>query len=138
MHCRDISSESMRYFWTAMTEFMQDTDLLNVSIKDIKVNKERMIDCARRNFCTVTELANYLVHIDKISFREAHEIVADVVGYLNEKHLLADQISLNELNMFCQRLFNFSTKMTEQDLKAALDPVKNETMQVAKELLTLT
>lgn len=125
MHCRDISSESMRYFWTAMTEFMQDTDLLNVSIKDIKVNKERMIDCARRNFCTVTELANYLVRIDKISFREAHEIVADVVGYLNEKHLLADQISLNELNMFCQRLFNFSTKMTEQDLKAALDPVKN-------------
>lgn len=125
MHCRDVSSESVRYFWTAMTEFLQDADLLNVAIFDMKINKDRMLECARRNFCTVTELANYLVRIDKISFREAHEIVADVVGYLNEKRMMADQITLAELNMFCQRLFKFTSKMTEDDLKAALDPVKN-------------
>ena len=125
MHCRDISTESVRYFWTAMTEFLHDTDLLNASLREMKVHKEHMIESARRNFCTVTELANYLVRIDKISFREAHEIVADVVGYLNEKHLMADQITLDELNMFCQKLFNFTSKLTADDLKAALDPVKN-------------
>lgn len=125
MHCRDISTESVRYFWTAMTEFLQDADLLNASLREMKVHKEHMVESARRNFCTVTELANYLVRIDKISFREAHEIVADVVGYLNEKHLMADQITLDELNMFCQKLFNFTSKITADDLKAALDPVKN-------------
>lgn len=125
MHCRDISTESVRYFWTAMTEFLQDADLLNASLREMKVHKEHMVESARRNFCTVTELANYLVRIDKISFREAHEIVADVVGYLNEKHLMADQITLDELNMFCQKLFNFTSKLTAEDLKAALDPVKN-------------
>ena len=125
MHCRDISTESVRYFWTAMTEFLQDADLLNASLREMKVHKEHMVESARRNFCTVTELANYLVRIDKISFREAHEIVADVVGYLNEKHLMADQITLEELNMFCQKLFNFTSKLTAEDLKAALDPVKN-------------
>lgn len=125
MHCRDISTESVRYFWTAMTEFLQDADLLNASLREMKVHKEHMVESARRNFCTVTELANYLVRIDKISFREAHEIVADVVGYLNEKHLMADQITLDELNMFCQKLFNFTSKLTADDLKAALDPVKN-------------
>ena len=125
MHCRDISTESVRYFWTAMTEFLHDTDLLNASLREMKVHKEHMVESARRNFCTVTELANYLVRIDKISFREAHEIVADVVGYLNEKHLMADQITLDELNMFCQKLFNFTSKLTADDLKAALDPVKN-------------
>lgn len=125
MHCRDISTESIRYFWTAMTEFLQDADLLNASLREMKVHKEHMVESARRNFCTVTELANYLVRIDKISFREAHEIVADVVGYLNEKHLMADQITLEELNMFCQKLFNFTSKLTAEDLKAALDPVKN-------------
>ena len=125
MHCRDISTESVRYFWTAMTEFLQDADLLNASLREMKVHKEHMVESARRNFCTVTDLANYLVRIDKISFREAHEIVADVVGYLNEKHLMADQITLDELNMFCQKLFNFTSKLTAEDLKAALDPVKN-------------
>lgn len=125
MHCRDISTESVRYFWTAMTEFLHDADLLNASLREMKVHKEHMVESARRNFCTVTELANYLVRIDKISFREAHEIVADVVGYLNEKHLMADQITLDELNMFCQKLFNFTSKLTAEDLKAALDPVKN-------------
>lgn len=125
MHCRDISTESVRYFWTAMTEFLQDADLLNASLREMKVHKEHMVESARRNFCMVTELANYLVRIDKISFREAHEIVADVVGYLNEKHLMADQITLEELNMFCQKLFNFTSKLTAEDLKAALDPVKN-------------
>lgn len=125
MHCRDISTESVRYFWTAMTEFLQDADLLNASLREMKVHKEHMVESARRNFCTVTELANYLVRIDKISFREAHEIVADVVGYLNEKHLMADQITLEELNMFCQKLFKFTSKLTAEDLKAALDPVKN-------------
>ena len=125
MHCRDISTESVRYFWTAMTEFLQDADLLNASLREMKVHKEHMVESARRNFCTVTELANYLVRIDKISFREAHEIVADVVGYLNEKHLMAYQITLDELNMFCQKLFNFTSKLTADDLKAALDPVKN-------------
>ena len=125
MHCRDISTESVRYFWTAMTEFLQDADLLNASLREMKVHKEHMVESARRNFCTVTELANYLVRINKISFREAHEIVADVVGYLNEKHLMADQITLEELNMFCQKLFNFTSKLTAEDLKAALDPVKN-------------
>lgn len=125
MHCRDISTESVRYFWTAMTEFLQDADLLNASLREMKVHKEHMVESARRNFCTVTELANYLVRIDKISFREAHEIVADVVGYLNEKHLMADQITLEELNMFCEKLFNFTSKLTAEDLKAALDPVKN-------------
>ena len=125
MHCRDISTESVRYFWTAMTEFLHDADLLNASLREMKVHKEHMVESARRNFCTVTELANYLVRIDKISFREAHEIVADVVGYLNEKHLMADQITLDELNMFCRKLFNFTSKLTADDLKAALDPVKN-------------
>ena len=125
MHCRDISTESVRYFWTAMTEFLHDADLLNASLREMKVHKEHMVESARRNFCTVTELANYLVRIDKISFREAHEIVADVVGKKKKKHLMADQITLDELNMFCQKLFNFTSKLTADDLKAALDPVKN-------------
>lgn len=131
MHCRDISTESMRYFWTGMTEFIHDTDLLKVSLRNVKINKDRMLSAARKNFCTVTELANYLVRIDKISFREAHAIVAEIVGYLNEKNLFADQISLEEINHFCQKLYGFTSKLTTEDVVLALDPVKNAQSKVS-------
>ena len=125
MHCRDISSESLRFFWTAMQEFEADLDLMNVTLHDLKINAEHMIESAKRNFCTVTELANYLVRLDKISFREAHEIVAHLVGYMNEHKKRADEITLDELNSFCTQMFGFASKLTAEDLKKALDPVPN-------------
>ena len=121
----------MRYFWTAMTEFIHDTDLLKVSLRNVKINKDRMLSAARKNFCTVTELANYLVRIDKISFREAHAIVAEIVGYLNEKNLFADHISLEEINHFCQKLYGFTSKLTTEDVVSALNPVKNAQSKVS-------
>ena len=125
MHCRDISTESVRYFWTAMQEFEASIELLKVTLSGIKVNADRMLENARSNFCTVTELANYLVRIDKISFREAHGILAEIVAYMNDNKRKANEITLQEVNDFCQKLYGFSTKMTEEDVQNALDPVKN-------------
>ena len=130
MHCRDVSTESVRYFWTAMHEFIAEIDLLKVTLKDLKINKERMLQSAKSNFCTVTELANYLVRKDEISFREAHEIVAHLVGYMNEHKKRADEITIEELNGFCQEMFGFTSKMTQDDVNNALDPVKNAQSKV--------
>ena len=71
-HGRDTSVEAPRYFYTALSEMEADFALLNVTVKTLSVRKERMYENAARNFCTVTELANYLVRHDGISFREAH------------------------------------------------------------------
>ena len=130
MHCRDVSTESVRYFWTAMHDFIAEIDLLKVTLKDLKINKERMLQSAKSNFCTVTELANYLVRKDEISFREAHEIVAHLVGYMNEHKKRADEITIEELNGFCQEMFGFTSKMTQDDVNNALDPVKNAQSKV--------
>lgn len=71
-HCRDSSTEAMRFVWTALQEFEADLALLNVTIKTLTLKKERMLQAAVQNYCTVTELANYLVRHDGISFRSAH------------------------------------------------------------------
>ena len=132
MHCRDISTETIRYLWTAFHEFNAELDLLAVTYPGIKVNKSRMVESAKKNFCTVTELANYLVRTDGISFREAHTIVADVVGYMQEKGLRADQITVEEINGFCEKLYGFTTRMTQEDVARALDPVRNAESKVVK------
>ena len=124
MHCRDISTESVRYFWTAMTEFLQDADLLNASLREMKVHKEHMVESARRNFCTVTELANYLVRHDNIAFREAHHIVAGVVGNMYDRGLSCADIDRKAINEVSMPNFGFETTMTDELIREALDPVR--------------
>lgn len=121
-HGRDTSVETPRYFYTALSEMEADFALLTVTINTLSVRKQRMYDCAARNFCTVTELANYLVRHDDISFREAHEIIAHVVGAMNEKGLTAIDIDRNAVEKATKELFGFDTKLTDELIREALDP----------------
>ena len=105
-------------------EMKEMCELMEVSIKGITVKKDRMLETARGNFCTVTELANYLVRHDKISFRMAHDIVADVVAYMIEHNKKADEIGTDVVNPIFMRLFGRTTSMTDEEVRAALDPTK--------------
>lgn len=121
-HCRDTSVETPRYFYTALSEMESDFALLTVTIKTLSVNKERMLENARKNFCTVTELANYLVRHDGISFREAHEIIAHVVGAMCDAKKTSADIDRAAVNAATQSLFGFETKLSDAMIAEALDP----------------
>lgn len=122
MHCHDVSHESMRYLGNAIKEFDAQIDLFVATLRNIQYRPERMLERARSNFCTVTELANWLVRIDGVSFRTAHEACGSLVAYMIERHLRSDQISLEDLNINCQ-LHGFTTKMTDNQVREALDPL---------------
>ena len=123
-HCEDMCGESANYLFPGIEEFKVMCELMEVSIRGISVKKEHMLEKARCNFCTVTELANYLVRHDKISFRMAHDIVAGVVAYMTEHHKNADEIGTAEVNPIFEKLFGRKTSMTDEEVRAALDPVK--------------
>lgn len=123
-HCEDMCGEAANYLFPGIHEMKVMCELMEVSIKGLKINKERMVETAKGNFCTVTELANYLVRHDNISFRMAHDIVADVVAYMIANNKKADEIGVDVVNPIFQRLFNRTTTMTDEEVRAALDPVK--------------
>lgn len=52
-------------------------------INSTKLNIDRMANIAGKNFSTATELANYLVMVHNVPFREAHHIVGSLVGELH-------------------------------------------------------
>lgn len=123
-HCEDMCGESANYLFPGIEEMKVMCELMEVSIKGITVKKDRMLENARGNFCTVTELANYLVRHDNISFRMAHDIVADVVAYMIEHNKKADEIGTDVVNPIFMKLFGRTTTMTDEEVRAALDPVK--------------
>lgn len=124
-HSRDISSEAIRFFWYALKEAEAQMQLTIPTIKTLQVNRDVMLKKAGENFCTVTELANYLVRYDGISFRAAHEIVGAVVVKAMSKHLTALEINKALVNDTCLKLFNMETSLTDELINEALDPVLN-------------
>ncbi len=123
-HCEDMCGEAANYLFPGIEEMRVMCELMEVSIKGISVKKDRMLETARGNFCTVTELANYLVRHDNISFRMAHDIVADVVAYMIEHNKKADEIGTDVVNPIFMKLFGRTTSMTDEEVRAALDPIK--------------
>lgn len=124
-HSRDSSMESGRFVWAAMQEFEAILALLSITIQTLKLNRERMLENALVNFSTVTELANYLVRHDGISFRSAHNVVAMLVGYMQENKKLANEITVKDLAPICKSLLNYDTELTDELIQEALDPVRN-------------
>ena len=110
--------------YIAMQEMEADIALLNVTVKTLGVKPKRMLNNARKNFCTVTELANYLVRYDGVSFREAHEIIADVVANMCDRELTSADINREAINEVSRSLFNFETKLTDELVREALDPCR--------------
>lgn len=123
-HCEDMCGEAANYLFPGIEEMKVMCELMEVSIKGISVKKDRMLETAQGNFCTVTELANYLVRHDNISFRMAHDIVADVVAYMIEHNKKADEIGTDVVNPIFMKLFGRTTSMTDEEVRAALDPIK--------------
>lgn len=121
-HSKDTSVEATRYLYEAMHDMEIDFTLANITIGTLKVKKDRMRDNALRNFCTVTELANYLVRYDDISFRQAHHIVADVVGKLCNEGVDSSHINRERVNEAMKEQLGMETKLTDELVKEALDP----------------
>lgn len=124
-HCRDISSESIHFLFTALDEAETAMALTIPTIQTLQVNKDIMYKKARENFCTVTELANYLVRIGQFSFRSAHEIVGHIVVNMLQQKKNASHIGLKDVDSVCNELFQRTSGLSESEIHHALDPKEN-------------
>jgi len=118
----DIAMEAPHYLWDGFREMTASFEILRATASTLMVKKARMVETAKGNFCTVTELANTLVRRDKISFREAHEIVAMVVDFMITHAKKADEIGHEVIDEIFGRMFGGKTCLTDEEIHAALDP----------------
>jgi argininosuccinate lyase len=65
----------------------------------IKVDREAMAAAARQGHATATDLAEYLVR-KGVSFREAHEAVAQAVRFAESRNCGLPDLKLTELQRF--------------------------------------
>ena len=59
--------------------------VLNEVLKNLRPNKQKMLDLANSGFITATDLADYLVKNHSIPFRKAYQTTATIVNYGRKK-----------------------------------------------------
>jgi argininosuccinate lyase len=66
-------------------------------IKDLKVNKENMLEMAKSGFSTATDLADWLVKNLHIPFRQCHHITGQIVKMAEDKNCDLEELDLSDM-----------------------------------------
>jgi argininosuccinate lyase len=74
----DSEGESQAAGYEAFTSAGRVLDLLATLIASIRIDKDRVAGNISRSCITITELADSLVRLEGLSFRQAHEVAASV------------------------------------------------------------
>ncbi|AGB41563.1 argininosuccinate lyase [Halobacteroides halobius DSM 5150] len=111
-------------------------EVMSRMLANTKFNRDKMIEATEKGFVNATDVADYLVEED-IPFRQAHEIVGELVFYCLEKDKKLSDLSLEEWGQFSE-VFNEDIYQVI-DIKNCVDnrnvvggPAKDEVLRVIK------
>ncbi len=93
---------------------------MNGMLKDLKVNEDRMQVGAGRAYSTATDLADWLVRVLGLPFRDAHHVTGQIVSLAEISGKTLDEISLDEMQMIEPKITNdvFSVLSVENSVKS--------------------
>ena len=111
----DSEDDLQPLVFTMFADARRALRLLAGALETAQVDVKLMADRARRDFLTVTELADTLVRREGLSFREAHALVAEAVRACGPRD---DPASLAE----ALRKARPALQLTIQEIEHCLDP----------------
>ena len=75
----------------------QSLKIFNEILKNVSPNKKRMLELAYSGYITATDLADYLVKNNSMSFRKAYQKTALLVNLAEKKKKKLNELSLEDL-----------------------------------------
>jgi argininosuccinate lyase len=87
--------------------------------------KENMMMRLREGYSTMTELADTLVRLHGLGFRQAHDIVVEVTLEAIKRGIRAEDISPEMVEKASTKIVGKPLKVPAEELLEALDPVNN-------------
>jgi len=111
----DSEDDLQPLVFTMFSDARRALQLIAGAMQTAQVNAEAMADRARRDFLTVTELADTLVRSEGLSFREAHALVAESVracGSRDDPRTLADELLKSRPTL----------RLSREEIERCLDP----------------
>ncbi len=97
--------------------------IFNEILKNVSPNKKRMLELAYSGYITATDLADYLVKNNSMSFRKAYQKTALLVNLAEKKKKKLNELSLQDLKKIEPTLTNDVLKVF--DLKNSVNSKKS-------------
>jgi len=120
---KDVEEEVVTPVVRSLDEAARALRLLDGSIRSMQINRELMLERARRSFATATELAAAIHRRGGLSYRTAHRVVANLVLRASRLGRDARDIDLALLNESARDLLGHELEIDEDRFRTALDPV---------------
>jgi argininosuccinate lyase len=120
----DGSSMSIAGAWATFRECCNCLRLSTVMVDAARPNSNRMLDLARRNFSTATDLADAMVRECGLSFRDAHHVVGGVVRLAMDRGLPANEISSAMVDEAAREVVGRPLNMPVATVATCLDPTR--------------
>jgi len=86
---------------------------------------ENMMERLKEGFSTMTDLADTLVRLHGVSFRQAHDIVVEVTLNAIKNNVKAGDITMETIMIASDKVLGAALRIPEQELRMAVDPVLN-------------
>lgn len=101
------------------------TNIMAGIVETMRPMKENMRARLREGFSTMTDLADTLVMLHGLSFRQAHDIIVEVTLSAIQNEVKAEEITVEMIEEASEKVVGRALKVPEQELRSAVDPVLN-------------
>jgi len=118
----DANREGQVMVWTGLAETRRMLELARIAVSTVEPNEALLLERARANHSTATELADLLVRSGTLDFRTAHHVAGAVVRTLMDAGLSAHQATLSMVDAATQAVAGCRSGLTADAIEAALDP----------------
>jgi argininosuccinate lyase len=119
----DTEDDLQPHLWQSLKLSEQLFRLLSVVVGTLEVNKELLLERAKRSFATVTELADTLVREKNVPFRSAHSIASAVVKAALSRQLDASQVTSDLVDEVSEQVVGHRLGVSQELVARAMDPV---------------
>jgi argininosuccinate lyase len=109
----------------ALDTAVGSTNVMAGATATIRPKKDVMLKNLREGFTTATDLADALVRSHGLSFRQAHDIIVEVVLKALEAGKRAEEITPAMIADASEKVIGKRIKTSPDELASALDPKKN-------------
>lgn len=95
-YSKDMQEDKEMAF-DALDNFSLALAAMTGMIADLEPNEERLRDAAGGGFSTATDIADWLVRVLNLPFRDAHHITGSIVALAEKQSKTLDQLSLEDM-----------------------------------------
>jgi len=112
------------HLWRALDDATSSVSLMAGMLASLRFDAGRVREAVKEDMSTATELANELVRAHGVPFRQAHQVVGELVRVAIEKDIDLEAATEESLGEVAKKVTGRAIKIDKARLQAVLDALK--------------